>query len=193
MELAGWCQSVMFAADLKGSTAVVNVKVEVLKEEDTLLKLEPMGESQTSMDPESKPLDRKRRRRPTAGQLTTPDTVSVISDLLPDDKSLPFAQPGTTAGSQVTEPKLTTLAGKRKRISTVDSATSTPVGKRTKGGSKTKTRPAQAPSVVAAPSTIPTNTGVISGLASESRQTSRRTERYASRCDKLEVEMSADT
>lgn len=171
MELAGWCQSVMFAADLKGSTAVVNVKVEVLKEEDTLL-----------------------RRRPTAGQLTTPDTVSVISDLLPDDKSLPFAQPGTTAGSQVTEPKLTTLAGKRKRISTVESATSTPVGKRTKGGSKVKARPAQASSVVAAQSTIPTNKDMVSGLASdESRQTSRRTERYASRCDKLEVEMPADT
>lgn len=37
MQLAGWCQSVMFAADLKGSTAVVKVKVEVMEEvkEDT--------------------------------------------------------------------------------------------------------------------------------------------------------------
>jgi hypothetical protein len=34
MQLAGWCQSVMFAADLKGSTAVVKIEVkEEVKEE----------------------------------------------------------------------------------------------------------------------------------------------------------------
>lgn len=32
--LAGWCQSVMFAADLKGSTAVIKVKIEVEGFED---------------------------------------------------------------------------------------------------------------------------------------------------------------
>ncbi|KAJ9101727.1 hypothetical protein QFC21_003066 [Naganishia friedmannii] len=192
MELAGWCQSVMFAADLKGSTAVVNIKVEVLKQEGTLVKLEYAGESQTSSDPDMKPLDKKRRRRPAARQLETPDTVSVISDLLPDNKWLSTAQSATAAGAQVKKTDAQILAGKRKRASAGDNASAKVVVKRVKGPLKSKAKPAQASSVMATNSAVPASPAADSGTLGDIRRTSRRTERYASRCDKLEVETPAD-
>ncbi|KAJ9116932.1 hypothetical protein QFC22_004590 [Naganishia vaughanmartiniae] len=187
MELAGWCQSVMFAADLKGSTAVVNVKVEASTQERTLLKVEPEGR-QALFDSEPKPLDSKRRRRPTASQLETPDTASLVSDLLPDEKGSTLAQSKAADGSLRLKTEATSISGKRKRKSATNNATAKPKVTRTKGASKANAKPVPLfhETIVVTQSITPTNTAAADDL----RQTSRRTERYASRCDKLEVDIS---
>ncbi|KAJ9113962.1 hypothetical protein QFC19_000158 [Naganishia cerealis] len=191
MKLAGWCQSVMFAADLKGSTAVVNVKVEVSTLEERIVKLEP--ESQPAARLNAKSLKRKPPgSRATAMQLETPDTASIISDSLLDQKSPSSAPPANQGSSYVSQAEVATLNRKRKRVSTVDRATAKPP-KAAKANGRSKTTSthtlvkADSSQVSETTSTLYTNSSGFHESIRETRRASGRSERYAARCDKLEA------
>lgn len=171
MALAGWCQSVMFAADLKGSTAVVDVKVE-----QTTVVEEEMGDA-----PEGKIVGKRNGRRVVKREVES--TASVVSDML-DQTIVPV--PPTSAPS-------TTKAGqKRKREATPDTLSARKATSRKTRVKVERTHISDMMSSSKRSSHVGSEArvkGEVDLRDQASRTLSRRAERYSVRCDKLEVDV----
>jgi hypothetical protein len=179
MGLAGWCQSVMFAADLKGSTAVVNVKVEATTiKEKVLVKVD-----EAESAPDSKASGKRHGHRILERQ--TESTASVVSDLL--DLS-PALSPGQATTSAIPS------ARKRKREGKPD----TEARKVTSTKTRAKVERARISDMM---TSSKTSLSVVDQgkepdpkvAANAAIRLSRRSERYSVRCDKLEVGISGDS
>lgn len=164
MELAGWCQSVMFAADLKGSTAVVGVKIE------TTLKAE--GSVQA---PEMAVVLGKRNRRRELERQKFEGTASVVSDML-DPPVAAVAVPSITK------------SGKRKRESKSDTLVAR---KATSVKTRVKVERTHISDMMGSSKrslhTVDKRIKVEGGREEGVKGVSRRSERYSVRCDRLEV------
>jgi hypothetical protein len=91
MGLVGWCQSVMFAADIKGSMAVINVKVEVTTfREEVLMKVDEVDSPSGT-----KGLGKRNGRYVLKRQ--TESTALVVSDLLDESRAPSPGQATSTA------------------------------------------------------------------------------------------------
>jgi hypothetical protein len=179
MGLAGWCQSVMFAADLKGSTAVINVKVEATTiKEEVLVKVD-----EAESAPDSKALGKRNGRRMLERQ--TESTASVVSDILDPSAALSPEQATTSAIPS---------ARKRKREGKPDTEARKVAS--TKARAKVErarisdmmTSSKTSLSIVDQGEEPDTKVAEIAGP-----RLSRRSERYSVRCDKLEVGISGDS
>jgi hypothetical protein len=179
MGLAGWCQSVMFAADLKGSTAVVNVKVEATTiKEEVLVKVD-----EAESAPDSKASGKRNGHRILERQ--TESTASVVSDLIDPSPALSPEQARALA---------TPSGRKRKREAKPDTEA------RKVASTKTRVKVERA-RISDMMTSSKTSLSVIDrGEEPDTKvaenagpRLSRRSERYSVRCDKLEVGISVDS
>lgn len=178
MGLAGWCQSVMFAADLKGSTAVINVKVEATTiKEEVLMKVEEADSASGT-----KGLGKRNGRRILERQTESP--ASVVSDILDPP---PAVLPEQAITPAVSSPRKRKRGGKSETEERKATSTKAQKVERTRI-SEMMTSSKTSLSVVVEQGREPDTK--IQGNAGP--RLSRRSERYSVRCDKLEVGMSGD-
>ncbi|GHJ86460.1 hypothetical protein NliqN6_2862 [Naganishia liquefaciens] len=179
--LAGWCQSVMFAADLKGSTAVVGVKVEqtVMVKEEVLL----VGGGGGGGGPEESDRSEEINGRRSRQRRQVKSSASVVSEEMLDVPPAVATTTTTRKRKRHVEPlesgarKSTSKAGGKvaRKMTTVTTTTTTRISDLL-GSEKGSLQQGER---------IKGEADAGDGTA---RKASRRAERYAVRCDKLEVD-----
>jgi hypothetical protein len=180
MKLVGWSQSVMLAADLKGSTAVINVKVE-----GTTIKEEVLVRVDEVNSPSGKKGLGKRNGRRIL-ERHTESTALVVSDMLDPP-------PALSPGQAITPAVPTARKGKR------EGRPDTEARKVTSTKARAKVERARISDMLTS-SQSSLSVVIDQGGESDTKvqknngsRLSRRSERYSVGYDKLEVGVSGDS